>query len=114
MIQENKKASRNVVYHDDLENKLYSSNLGAIHLGFHDTFEDAKDLVDRATALYKSGKPYKHLVQPMTPNLFRRLYPEFSIDAVRRFKKAIYRHNDKFKRECKAQAGVRLYGFEYL
>jgi hypothetical protein len=60
---------RNVNYHDTI--KQYSSSLGAVHLAFHQTQEEAIERVRQATELYKANRPYKHLIErreiPATP-----------------------------------------------
>ena len=61
----------NVNYHPMC--KIYSSSLGAIHLAFHESREEAKVLVKQATDLYKQGMDYKHLRVPMNNEIWHRL-----------------------------------------
>jgi hypothetical protein len=63
---------KNVVYHEHV--RLYSSSLGAIHLGYHWTQEEAAELVKQVTELYKAKLPYVHLIQPINSKTWARLY----------------------------------------
>jgi hypothetical protein len=70
------KIPKNVVYHtDDSKHpvNIYSASLGAVHLAYFETKQEAADLVKQATALYKADKDYKHLIVPMNSEIFARL-----------------------------------------
>jgi hypothetical protein len=70
---------KNVVKIDNL--KLYSCSLGAVHLAYRESMEEAVLLVKKADELYKTGKDYKFLIEPMNVELFSLLYGKDKTDA---------------------------------